>query len=219
MSNYVYLCKVRKKRFVLLTLDNMDFKSTVDIIINDIKELEHIVDDFKNYPEVSSLQIKIAKSKCRNAIEILEIIKEEGQERVTISKEEVEKNVALLDTSVYMSQFIGQEFEGTVICVSNNGLTIQLDNLLEGRVRTRNLEGSYAYNSDTYTLLSLEGNDNYYVGDRLRLRLLNADKEQKSVDFEVIEKIKENRIKSDEESNNKVKSKARDDKFKKTFKS
>ena len=134
-------------------------------------------------------------------------------------EEEVEKNVALLDTSVYMSQFIGQEFEGTVICVSNNGLTIQLDNLLEGRVRTRNLEGSYAYNSDTYTLLSLEGNDNYYVGDRLRLRLLNADKEQKSVDFEVIEKIKENRIKSDEESNNKVKSKARDDKFKKTFKS
>ncbi|MBP5589430.1 MAG: hypothetical protein J6W61_05355 [Bacteroidales bacterium] len=69
----------------------MDFKSTVDIIINDIKELEHIVDDFKNYPDVPSLQIRIAKSKCRNAIEILEIIKEEGQERVTISKEEEKK--------------------------------------------------------------------------------------------------------------------------------
>ncbi|MBP5474568.1 MAG: hypothetical protein J6X92_07425 [Bacteroidales bacterium] len=66
----------------------MDFKTTVDIIINDIKELEHIVDDFKNYPDVSSLQIRIAKSKCRNAIEILEIIKEEGQERATICKEE-----------------------------------------------------------------------------------------------------------------------------------
>ena len=69
----------------------MDFKTTVDIIINDIKELEQIVDDFKNCPDVSSLQIRIAKSKCRNAIEILEIIKEEGQERVTISKEEEKK--------------------------------------------------------------------------------------------------------------------------------
>ena len=132
-------------------------------------------------------------------------------------EEEVEKNVALMDTAVYMSQFIGQEFEGTVICVSNNGLTIQLDNLLEGRVRTRNLEGSYAYNPETYTMLSLEGNDNYYVGDRLRLKLLSADKDTKSVDFEVIEKIKENRI-IDEESNNKVKSKARDEKYRKTFK-
>ena len=121
---------------------------------------------------------------------------------------------ALMDTAVYMNQFIGQEFEGTVICVSNNGLTIQLDNLLEGRVRTRNLDGEYAYNPETYTMLSLEGKDNYYVGDRLRLKLIIADKNTKSVDFEVKEKIKENRI-VDEVSNNKVKSKARE---KRTFK-
>ena len=58
------------------------------------------------------------------------------------------------------------EFEGTVICVSNNGLTIQLDNLLEGRVRSRNLEGDYAYNPETYTMLSLEGKDNFGCTNR-----------------------------------------------------
>ena len=129
-------------------------------------------------------------------------------------EEDVEKNVGLLDTAVYMSQFVGQEFEGTVICVSNSGLTIQLDNQLEGRVRTRNLDGEYAYNTETYTMLSLEGNDDYYVGDRLRLKLIEADKDTKSVDFSVIEKIKENRI-IDKDSNNKVKSKVKN---KKTFK-
>ena len=129
-------------------------------------------------------------------------------------EEDVEKNVGLLDTSVYMSQFIGQEFEGTVICVSNNGLTIQLDNQLEGRVRTRNMDGEYVYNSETYTMLSLDGKDDYYVGDRLRLKLIEADKDTKSVDFSVIEKIKENRI-IDKNSNDKVKYKARN---KKTFK-
>ena len=131
-------------------------------------------------------------------------------------EEEVEKNVALMDTAVYMSQFIGEEFEGTVICVSNNGLTIQLDNLLEGRVRTRNLDGEYAYNPETYTMLSLAGKDNYYVGDRLRIKLISADKNTKSVDFSVIEKIKENRI-IDKESNNKVKTKVRNGKSKKTY--
>ena len=131
-------------------------------------------------------------------------------------EEDVEKNVGYLDTAVYMSQFIGQEFEGTVICVSNNGLTIQLDNSIEGRVRTRNLDGEYAYNPETYTMLSLEGYEDYFVGDRLRLKLIEADKSTKSVDFSVIEKIKENRI-IDKESNNKVKTKVRNGKSKKTY--
>lgn len=131
-------------------------------------------------------------------------------------EEEVEKNVGYLDTAVYMSQFINQEFEGTVICLSNNGLTIQLDNSLEGRVRTRNLKGEYAYNPDTYTMLSLDDYDDYFVGDRLKLRLMDIDKNTKSVDFSVIEKINENRI-IDKESNNKVKTKVRNGKSKKTY--
>ncbi len=53
----------------------MDFKSAVDLIIKDINELKNIVDGFKNYPNIPSLQIEIAKSKCRNAVEILELLK------------------------------------------------------------------------------------------------------------------------------------------------
>ena len=53
----------------------MDFKSTIDIIIKDINELRDIVDDLKSYPEVPPLQVEIAKSKCRNAVEILELLK------------------------------------------------------------------------------------------------------------------------------------------------
>ena len=96
-------------------------------------------------------------------------------------------------------------------------IELELDNLLEGRVRTRYLEGSYTYNPETFTLLSMEGKENYYIGDRLKLKLLGTDKEQKSVDFAVVEKIKENRIYDVDDSNNKVRSKARDEKYRKTF--
>jgi hypothetical protein len=70
----------------------MDFKSAVDLIIKDINELKNIVDGFKNYPNIPSLQIEIAKSKCRNAVEILELLKsvpvepagEESKEKETV---------------------------------------------------------------------------------------------------------------------------------------
>ena len=113
-------------------------------------------------------------------------------------EEEVEKSVDLYDTAVYMSSHIGEEFQGTVICISSNGLTIQLDNLLEGRVRTRNLNGDYTYDNSKFTLVSNSGDEDYYIGDRLKLRLVDVDISQKSVDFEVIEKIKENRIKNNQ---------------------
>ena len=125
-------------------------------------------------------------------------------------EEDVEKNVILMDSAVYMSQFLNQEFEGTVISLSNSGLVVQLDNLLEGRVRLRNLPGGYAMNPETFTLLSLDGYDSYYIGDRLRMRLVSADKDNKTIDFSVIEKIRENPIRDSQNSNAFVKMKARE---------
>ena len=132
-------------------------------------------------------------------------------------EEDVEKNVLYMDTAAYLSDYIGEEFEGTVITLSNNGICIQLDNLLEGKVRNRNLEGEYAYNPLTFTLISLDNKGNYYVGDRLRLQLKDTNIDTKSVDFVVLEKIKENVIKDKKHSNQFVKLKASEDRNKKTY--
>jgi hypothetical protein len=53
----------------------MDFNATLDIIINDLKEAREIIDDLKNYPGISLLQIELAKSKCKNAEEIISLLK------------------------------------------------------------------------------------------------------------------------------------------------
>ena len=74
----------------------MDFKSAVDLIIKDINELKNIVDGFKNYPNIPSLQIEIAKSKCRNAVEILELLKSvpvETAEEESKKKETVQTKI------------------------------------------------------------------------------------------------------------------------------
>jgi hypothetical protein len=53
----------------------MDFNSTIDIIIRDLRELREIIDDFKNYHDVPQIQIELAKSKCKSTEEIIALLK------------------------------------------------------------------------------------------------------------------------------------------------
>jgi hypothetical protein len=53
----------------------MDFNTTIDIIIKDLKDAREIIDDLKNYPGVPQLQVELAKSKCKSAEEIIALLK------------------------------------------------------------------------------------------------------------------------------------------------
>jgi hypothetical protein len=53
----------------------MDFKSTIDLIIKDLNDASEIIDDLKKYPGVPVLQVEYAKSKCRNAGEVIALLK------------------------------------------------------------------------------------------------------------------------------------------------
>ena len=53
----------------------MDFNTTIDIIIKDLREAREIIDDFKNYPGIPEIQVELAKSKCKSAEEIIALLK------------------------------------------------------------------------------------------------------------------------------------------------
>jgi hypothetical protein len=53
----------------------MDFNATIDLIIKDLNDTRDIIDDLKKYPGVPFLQIELAKSKCKNAGEVIALIK------------------------------------------------------------------------------------------------------------------------------------------------
>ena len=94
----------------------------------------------------------------------------------------------------YMQQFVGQEFEATVIGLSDKGIQIQLDSMIEGRVRPKYLPGDYKYNPETFSLLSLSGKEDYYIGDRLSVTLRSSDPESKHIDFSINGKVYENKL-------------------------
>lgn len=132
-------------------------------------------------------------------------------------EDDAERQTMAMKCSEYMSHHIGDTYEGTIIGLSDRAIQIQLDNMVEGRILTRDLDGDYVYNPVTFTLLSLDGKDDYYIGDRLLVKVRDASKEEKTIDFLAEEKIDENKTVHSNRHNQLVKTKARKDRMNRAY--
>lgn len=102
---------------------------------------------------------------------------------------EAENETFKMKVAEYLSNYIGKEYNGIVNDVDDYGMSVQLDNYLEGKVRINDLPARYIYKAEKFSLESLDNFDSYTIGDYLRLRLKNVSKEKKLINFEVLGKI------------------------------
>jgi hypothetical protein len=58
----------------------MDFNSTIDLIKREIDEAYEIIDNLKKSPGIQTIQLELAKSKCRNAAMAMELLKDSKKE-------------------------------------------------------------------------------------------------------------------------------------------
>lgn len=87
----------------------------------------------------------------------------------------------------YMSQFIGDEFEGVISSVTSFGFFVELPNTIEGLVRVESIEDDYyVYNEKTYSLIGEHTKKVYKIGDQVKVKLVKADMEIKKIDFVVV---------------------------------
>ena len=87
----------------------------------------------------------------------------------------------------YMESHIGEEYEGIITSVTNFGFFVQLDNLIEGLVHISSLDGYYTYVPELLALVGLDKKIKYQIGDGVKVKVVGASKENKTVDFEVID--------------------------------
>ena len=97
-----------------------------------------------------------------------------------------------MKTAEYMEKHIGDEYTGTIVGIYDSGMEIELDNMVTGMIRKKDLKGRYVYTPVTESYLSLDNHGDYYLGDRLKVSVSYASKEKKEIDFKVLEKIQEN---------------------------
>jgi hypothetical protein len=53
----------------------MDFNTTIDIILKDLKDIRQILEDLRNYSEIPRLQVELARAKCKSAEEVISLLK------------------------------------------------------------------------------------------------------------------------------------------------
>jgi ribonuclease R len=89
----------------------------------------------------------------------------------------------------FMSDKIGQIFDGVISGVTEWGLYIELnENRCEGMVPMRNLKDDfYEYDEKTYSLTGKRNKQKYCLGDPVKIKATRANLEKKQLDFILIE--------------------------------
>lgn len=140
---------------------NVEEKQAIKIIKNKLPEeiYEKYIGQAEKYAEQSSECEKIAQKVERDA-------------------EDVKK-------AEYMQNKIGEEYKGIISSVTSFGIFVELENTVEGLIRFDNLGNEYfIYDEDNKTLIGEKTKKVYHIGDKIRIRVIAANKQTRRIDFE-----------------------------------
>lgn len=101
--------------------------------------------------------------------------------------EEAEREVVKLKKAEYMRERIGEEYDGVISGVTRRGLYVELPNTVEGLVHVADMwDDHYEFAEQDYELVGVHTGRIYKLGQRVRVRVTDADKIQRTVNFEIV---------------------------------
>lgn len=111
---------------------------------------------------------------------------ESSSERERLSQD-AEYDADDMKKAEYMLNHIGEEYDGIVSGIQSYGFYVILDNTIEGLVRLRELSDDYYdYDSFNSMLIGAGSGKRICLGDKVRIKVLDANKEAHTVDFELV---------------------------------
>lgn len=109
----------------------------------------------------------------------------QSSEREKIATQ-VEREAEDIKKAEYMESRIGNEYEGIVSSITSFGMFVELENTVEGLVRFENLGDEYfIYDEERKRLIGERTNKTYKIGDKVKIKVINANKLLRQIDFEV----------------------------------
>ena len=116
----------------------------------------------------------------------LEYIATQSSEREQAAID-AEREVDDMKMAEYMENHIGEEYDGIISGVENFGFFVELDNLIEGLVSVNSLKGDYFnYIEELMCLIGQNTKKRYTIGDKVRVKVVGASKEARTIDFELV---------------------------------
>ncbi|MBQ6687302.1 MAG: ribonuclease R [Bacilli bacterium] len=114
-------------------------------------------------------------------------IAEHSSER-EVAAVNAERDVMDMKMAEYMEDHIGEQFDGVISTVTNFGFFVELENMVEGLVHVNNLKGDYYnYVPELLSLIGETTKKQYRIGDKVRIEVIAASKENAMIDFKIVE--------------------------------
>lgn len=101
-----------------------------------------------------------------------------------LAADAAEREIEKLYMAEYISQYIGHTFDGYISNITNFGVYVQLDNMIEGMVRLDTMKNDwFEFNPDRITLFGKHTGQNYHLGMPVNVTLVNASPTTGLIDF------------------------------------
>lgn len=154
----------------------------------------HFTSPIRRYPDLFIHRIisKYLEENYDVSEKWLEEHKTQAVERANQSSErekiatKVEREAESLKKAEYMEKRIGEEYEGLISSVTSFGIFVELENTVEGLVRFDDLgEEYFIYDESRKRLIGERTNKTYQIGDKVKIRVKNANKLLRQIDFTI----------------------------------
>lgn len=142
-----------------------------DVMVHRLLE-NYLGEKYQENPQTLEAQAKHSSMRERTAAEA---------ERASIKYKQVE----------FLEDKIGEEFEGVISGVIEKGIFVELvDNLCEGLVLARNIEGDYyMFDADNYRLIGRNTAQVLQIGDKVKVEIAGTDLKRRTIDMNFVEKL------------------------------
>lgn len=156
----------------------------------------HFTSPIRRYPDTTVHRLlrtylfenKIDNATIRKWEEKLVYVADHSSDRERASVD-CEREVEDMKMAEYMESHIGEEFDGMISSVTSFGMFVELDNLVEGLVPLRDMPDFFVYDEERMTLTGEKSHVKYTIGERVKVKVVRASKEDKTIDFEIVKKV------------------------------
>lgn len=153
----------------------------------------HFTSPIRRYPDLFIHRIVKNfinhKPDTNNEKEFMKYIKDIAKQCSATERraEEAEREAIDMKSAEYMQQHIDEEFEGIISSLTKFGIFVQLDNTIEGLVQFQSMiDDYYVFDDKNYTVYGERTKKSYHIGQKVRVKVINSDKDKRQIDFEFV---------------------------------
>ena len=158
------------------------------------KYYTHFTSPIRRYPDLivhrllSEYEKPVPAARRREIKRKLKAICQQSSARERTAMDAERESVRLKQIEWIMAHR-DEVFDGIVSGAMNYGIYVELNpQLIEGMIRVESLEDDYyVYDERTFTMVGREFGRTFRLGDKVRVKVVNIDPDQKTIDFHLVE--------------------------------